>query len=131
MKNQKTRRGGWGFSRTEMLIAINIIIVSLLGFDSALKEAHAQVRNNQEASLAEAELHSAVEEFRVLRMRDPEKTVAAYQEGVSRAIDDSPVGRNVRLAARLVPSLSALDLEITWDGVQGRRELHQLKPVPK
>jgi len=152
MNNHKIRRRGKGFTLTEVLIAVNVMIVGLLGLDSALKTAQAQVRGNQEANLAEVEIRSAVEEFRAAWARDLDATVAAYKNGVARMLRDSLMGRNVRLVARLVPeepenekagdsSLAdghvapaarpkVLQLTVTWDGVLGPREIRHVSPIP-
>jgi len=140
MNNHETRRGGKAFSLTEVLITVNVMIVGLLGFDSALKTAQAQVRGNQEASLAEAEILSAVEEFRTARARDLNETLAAYRKGVVRMLRDSPMGQDVRLTARLVPdehrnekgkpsSAEVLQLTITWDGVLGPQKIRRVSPI--
>lgn len=154
MNNHKIRRRGRGFTLIEVLIAVNVMIVGLLGFDSALKSAQVQVRFNQEANRAEVEILSAVEEFRSAWARDLDATVAAYKNGVARMFRDSLMGDNVRLTARLVldeheneeggdsrfadahvaPAAArpaVLQLTVTWDGILGPREIRHVSPVPK
>jgi hypothetical protein len=129
MNNEKNRFGGKGVTLTEVLIAVNVMIVALLGFDSALRQAHAQVRGNQEINLARVEVLSAVEQFRAASVREPEQTVANYTKGISESLGDRPMGRNVRLMARLSPNHRQLHLRLTWDGALGRREFQHVSPV--
>lgn len=129
MNNEKNRLGGKGVSLTEVLIAVNIMIVALLGFDSALRQAHAQVRGNQEISLARVEVLAAVEQFRAALVRDPKQTVVRYRAGLSQSLGDLPVGRDVRLEAKLSPNRKQLHLRLSWDGAVGRSEIQHVSPV--
>ena len=129
MNHRKNRFGGKGTTLTEVLIGINVLIVALLGFDSAVRDAQAQVRGHKEVSLAKVEILSAVEQFRAASVRGLDQTVAAYTKGVSQTLGDLPMGRNVQLAARLSPNHKQLHISLTWDGALGRRELQHVSPV--
>lgn len=129
MNHRRNRFGGRGTTLTEVLIGINVMIVALLGLDSAVKDAQAQVRGKKEVSLAKVEILAAVEEFRAAAVQDLDRTLAAYRKGISRNLGDLPMGRNVRLLARLVPDQPQLHLKMTWDGALGRREFQHLETV--
>ena len=155
---QATAEGHDGFTLVEVMIAIAVLVVGLLGFISALGSAQVLVRGTKEVNLAHVEILNAVEEFRDACTTDYTAALTLYNAGVVTNIPDSAMGRNAQMTATLVLNetlltpqmdlngdkdfldvavdpalalLAVLQVKITWDGALGSQEIRYVSMIAK
>ena len=155
---QTTAEGHDGFTLVEVMIALAILVVGILGFISALGSAQVLVRGTKEVNLAHIEILNAVEDFRDACATDYVAALNAFKAGAVTDIPSSAMGQNVQMTATLVldetlltppmdingdldfldvavdPAavlLAVLHVKITWDGALGSQEIHYVSLIAK
>jgi len=81
-----------GFSTVEVLIAIAVLSIGLLGFIGVLSSAQVLSRGSKEMNGASNAIVSAVEKFRQECRDDFDGALSKYEDGLSESVNLEPIG---------------------------------------